>query len=186
MLILLGGPDRVGKSTLAETISTHLNFSIRHHSEPNPGSASIFDNYLTEAREGINQIWDRSYLCAFILERQRKRTHDHLTEILDLELEISKLHDVIHVGVTRPWNWVAPLHVEEIEKEFKDSQSWYQRDMLMARQEEHHFYTSEMDSFYRYVTMFPSFMVEPTWTELDVVENIRAISKSERPRFITT
>ena len=53
----------------------------------------------------------------------------------------------------------------------------------MARQNEHHFYIDEMENFYRYVTMFPSFMVEPDWSAYDVWENVQSIHKMERPRF---
>jgi hypothetical protein len=104
-------------------------------------------------------------------------------DILDLELELSKIHEVIHVGVSRPWSWSAPLHLDEINQEHPGYSPWAKRDLMMARQEEHHFYTNEMDSFYRYVTMFPSFMVEPEWGAEEVLNNVKAISKSERPRF---
>jgi hypothetical protein len=183
MLILIGGPDRVGKSTLANELSILSGIPVKHHNEPCPNDSSIFDVYLREAREGINQIWDRSYLCAYVLERQRKRTHDHLVDIIDLEMELSKLHEVIHVGVTRSWNWSAPLHIDELDQAYGGYSSWYRRDVLMARQEEHHFYINEMENFYRYVTMFPSFMLEPEWGAEEVLNNVKAISKSERPRF---
>lgn len=183
MLILISGPDRVGKTSLATELSLLSGIPVKHHAEPNPCDASIFDIYLKEAGEGTNQIWDRSYLCAFILERHRKRTHDHLVDIIDLELELSKKHEIVHVGVSRPWNWAAPLHVDELNQQFAGYSPWYFRDLLMARQEEHHFYTTEMENFYRYVTMFPSFMMEPQWGAKEVLENVRAINKAERPRF---
>ncbi len=183
MLILLGGPDRVGKSTLATQLSELSGFPVKHHSAPNPTDEAIFDVYRRNIEEGGDQIWDRSYLCAFILERYRKRNHDHLVEIMDLEFELSKKHEVIHVGVTKPWHWSAPLHWEELHKRNYPPSEWYIRNEFMARQNEHHFYISEMGNFYQYVTMFPSFMVEPSWDSYDVWQNIQAIAKSERPRF---
>lgn len=184
MLILLGGPDRVGKSTLAAQLSEITDFPVKHHSEPDPRGKTIFDSYRRDLLEGGDQIWDRSYLCTYILERFRNHNHDHLAEITDFELKLSKIHQVIHVGVTRPWHWSAPLHVEEIKGGHDLPVSdWFIRDMLMCRQNEHHFYTDEMVNFYQFVTMFPSFMVEPAWTASDVFENISAISKDGRPRF---
>ena len=183
MLILLGGPDRVGKSTLAAQLSEITDFRVKHHSEPNPRGKTIFDQLRQSVNEGGDQIWDRSYLCAYILERYRNRNHDHLIEITDFELELSKIHQVIHVGVTKPWHWSAPLHIEELNKRHHPPSDWAIRDEFIARQNEHHFYTDEMINFYQFVTMFPSFMVEPAWTASDVFENISAISKDGRPRF---
>ncbi len=183
MLILLGGPARVGKSTLASTLSALTNFPVKHHNAPEVRDDSIFDVYRRNLEEGGDQIWDRSYLCAFILERYRKRNHDHLVEIMDLELEISKKHEVIHVGVTKPWHWSAPLHWEELNKRHYQPAHWATRDAFMARQNEHHFYIEEMENFYRYVTMFPSFIVEPDWGADEVWENVRSIAAMQRPRF---
>jgi hypothetical protein len=186
MLIILGGPDRVGKSTLATRLSQLSGFKVKHHNAPDLRDQSIFDVYRRNLAEGGDQIWDRSYLCAFILERYRKRNHDHLVEIMDLEFELSKTHEVIHVGVTKPWHWSAPLHWEELNKKQHPVSNWALRDAFIARQNEHHFYTTEMENFYRYVTMFPSFMVEPQWESQDVWSNIKAIANSERPRFTTS
>ena len=186
MLILLGGPDRVGKTTLAQQLGYISGFTVKHHGPPDIRDESIFDIYRRNLEDGGDQIWDRSYLCAFILERYRRRNHDHLVEIMDLEFELSKKHEIIHVGVTKPWHWSAPLHWEELNKAEHRSSHWALRDAFMARQNEHHFYIDEMENFYRYVTMFPSFMVEPTWSASDVWENIQAINRMERPRFAVT
>lgn len=183
MLILLGGPDRVGKSTLASDLSALTDLPVKHHNAPDPFDENIFDIYRRNLEEGGDQIWDRSYLCAFILERFRKRNHDHLVEIMDLEFELSKKHDVIHVGVTKPWHWCAPLHWDELHKRHRQPSHWVARDAFMARQNEHHFYIDEMENFYRYVTMFPSFIVEPGWGVHEVWENVQSIHKMERPRF---
>ena len=183
MLILIGGPDRVGKSTLAAQLSELSGIPVKHHGPPDPSDTSIFDMYRRNLAEGGDQIWDRSYLCAFILERYRKHNHDHLVDVMDLEFELSKQHQVVHVGVTKPWHWSAPLHYKELTDEYPTINRWALRDMFMARQNEHHFYTGEMENFYRYVTMFPSFMVEPDWDHEDVWTNIRAVIESERPRF---
>ena len=185
MLILLSGPDRVGKSTLAAELSELSGFSVKHHSAPDSQSSSIFEVYRNNLRDGESQIWDRSYVCAYILERFRKRTHDHIVEIMDLEFELSQKHRVIHVGVTKPWHWSAPLHYNELKEENPEASWWHIRDQFMARQSEHHFYTDEMAQFFQYGTMFPSFMVEPSWSSFDVWSNIEAINGMERPRFTT-
>jgi hypothetical protein len=183
MLILLGGPDRVGKSTLATQLNYLSGFAVKHHNAPDPFDDNIFDIYHRNLDKGGDQIWDRSYLCAFILERFRRRNHDHLVEIMDLEFELSKRHDVIHVGVTKPWHWCAPLHWDELHKRHSQQSHWVTRDEFMARQNEHHFYIDEMENFYRYVTMFPSFIVEPDWSANEVWENVKSINTMQRPRF---
>lgn len=186
MLILLGGPDRVGKSTLAASLSALTQIPVKHHSAPDVFDGNIFDIYRRNLDEGGDQIWDRSYLCAFILERYRRRNHDHLIEIMDLEFELSKKHEVIHVGVTKPWHWSAPLHWEELNKRHRLPSHWALRDEFMSRQNEHHFYIDEMENFYRYVTMFPSFMVQPEWGAYEVWENVEAIRDMQRPKFTVT
>lgn len=183
MLILLGGPDRVGKSTLAANLADLTGFKVKHHNAPDIFDPDIFDIYRRNLEEGGDQIWDRSYLCAFILERYRKRNHDHLVEIMDLEFELSKRHEVIHVGVTKPWHWCAPLHWEELNKRHHLPAHWARRDAFMSRQNEHHFYIDEMENFYRYVTMFPSFMVDPEWGAEEVWANVQSIHSMQRPRF---
>lgn len=186
MLILIGGPDRVGKSTLAAELSELSGIPVNHHTAPNPKDQSIFSVYKREASAGGDQIWDRSYLCAYILERHRKGNHDHISDVVDLEMILKDQHSVIHVGVSRPWHWSAPLHIEELKGEFPEARPWFMRDLLMARQNEHHFYTEEMVNFYQYVTMFPSFMVEPTWNAQEVWFNIQAVNESPRPRFTSS
>jgi hypothetical protein len=178
MLILIGGPDRVGKSTLATRLSELSGIPVNHHSAPDPKDQSIFSVYKREAFDGGDQIWDRSYLCAYILERHRKGTHDHIVDIVDLELILSEQHSVVHVGLSRPWHWSASHHIAELKEQFPEAQPWFLRDMLMARQTEHHFYTDEMVNFYQYMTMFPSFMVDPSWGASDVWANIQSIASS--------
>lgn len=182
MIIIFSGPDRVGKSTLAAQVAQISGFTLKHHSAPNLEHGHIFDVYRENLKEGGNQIWDRSYVCAYILERFRKRTHDHMADIVDLELEMGLATEVIHVGVDRPWCFSAPLHYEELREEGVTNK-WVLRDLMMARQNEHQFYNDEMTSFLKYGTMFPAFMVDYEWDARRIWDNCRGLAIMERPKF---
>ena len=172
MLILLGGPDRVGKSTLAAELSEYTGYRVVHHSAPNQKSPRIFECYYQNLQDGESQIWDRSYLCAYILERFRNNNHDHIVDVVEMELELRR-QPVIHIGVTRPWYWSAPLHLQELKQEFPDAKPWFIRDMLMGRQQEHHFYTEQMLFFYNTITMFPSIIYDGVSGPDEVLSEVR-------------
>lgn len=172
MLILLGGPDRVGKSTLAAELSEHSGYPVIHHSAPDKTWPRIFECYYQNLQAGESQIWDRSYLCAYILERFRNNNHDHISDVVELELAL-RSQPVIHIGVTRPWYWSAPLHLRELKELYPDAAPWFIRDKLLARQQEHHYYTDQMMFFYRNITMFPSIMYDGVSAAADVFSEIR-------------
>ena len=175
MLILLGGPDRVGKSTLAAELSEYSGYPVIHHSPPERTSPRIFECYYQNLLAGESQIWDRSYLCAYILERFRNNNHDHITDVVELELEL-RHQPVVHVGVTRPWYWSAPLHLHELKNLYPDAEPWFLRDQLMSRQQEHHFYTEQMAFFYQTITMFPSTFYDGVSAADEVFSRIRKIT----------
>lgn len=167
MLIIVSGPDRVGKSTLIAKMAEYIgvdDVSVKHHSAPPKDQRSIFDFYrddiLTWA-DGIKKycIFDRAWPCSFILEQFRRNNLGHLEDLIDLELWVNDVVNapVVHVGQFRPWNWSAPLHVEELHAEAEHGDSaWYLRDQYITRMQEHETYQTQLLDFYDRVTMFPS------------------------------
>ncbi len=171
MLIVVSGPDRVGKSTLIQGMSDKLggDAMVIHHGPPPTDQANIFDFYRDDIRRWQDSgkkvaIFDRAWPCSYILEQHRRRNAGHFEDLIDLELWINDQIDgaAVHLAQLRPWHWSAPLHVEEIRQENPGCASWLVRDEYVARMQEHRIYTEQLLSFYEDVTMFPS--VELTMT----------------------
>lgn len=164
MLIIVSGPDRVGKSTLISKLADELgNCNVTHHSSPPRNQANIFNYFKDDITSWIDSkvehcIFDRAWPCTFILEQFRHNNLGHLEDLIDLELWVNDVvaDSVIHVGQFRPWHWSAPLHVEEIREEANHEDSgWYLRDKYITRMQEHEAYQTQLLDFYERVTMFP-------------------------------
>ena len=179
MLIIVSGPDRVGKSTLIGQMATWIgadNVSVMHHSAPPANQENIFDFYRDDILSWVNGrkqhcIFDRAWPCSFILEQFRRNNLGHLEDLIDLELWVNDTVNapVVHVGQFRPWNWSAPLHVEEIREEAKhEDAGWYLRDQYITRMQEHETYQTQLIDFYERVTMFPSVQLNRTYSTSEV------------------
>jgi len=165
MLIVVSGPDRVGKSTLIQGMSDKLgdNAMVIHHGPPPTDQKNIFDFYRDDVRRWQDSgkkvaIFDRAWPCSYILEQHRRNNAGHFEDLIDLELWINDQIDgaVVHLAQLRPWHWSAPLHVEEIKQEHPEYADWRLRDEYVARMQEHRIYTEQLQNFYEDVTMFPS------------------------------
>jgi hypothetical protein len=173
MLIIVSGPDRVGKSTLISSLEKYLgenNTYVAHHGPPPSDQENIFDFYredITDWKASDKQyaIFDRAYPCSYILEQHRRHNAGHFEDVIDLEIEIAESFPaVVHLGVFRPWFWSAPLHIEEVKKEMPGAALWRIRDEYISRMQEHQIYTEQLLNFYENITMFPN-------TQLHNVEN---------------
>ena len=76
MLLVVSGPDRVGKSTLIGEIADVLgseNCVIYHHGSPDPCGTDVFAKYRERGRiqtpERKHIIFDRGWPCTYILEQ---------------------------------------------------------------------------------------------------------------------
>ncbi len=165
MLIIVSGPDRVGKSTLIQSMTEELGVDstfVAHHGPPPPINENIFDMYRGTIEEWKRTkkpyaIFDRGYPCSYILEQHRRHNAGHFEDLVDLEIEMAdSIDSVVHLGVFRPWHWSAPLHVEEVREENPGAALWYIRDLYVARMQEHEIYTQQILNFYENVTMFPN------------------------------
>ena len=167
MLIIVSGPDRVGKSTLIAKLVDVLgadNCMEMHHGAPPRNQDSIFDFYKEDILRWVNQskehcIFDRAWTCSYLLEQYRRNNLGHLEDLIDLELWVNDVvaDGVVHIGQFRPWHWSAPLHVEELREEAKhEDGGWYMRDQYITRMQEHEAYQTQLIDFYERVTMFPN------------------------------
>ena len=165
MLIVVSGPDRVGKSTLICRMQEACNNDayVAHHSAPPKNQKNIFDFYRDDIEQWQESgkkiaIFDRAWPCSFILEQHRRRNFGHLEDLVDFEIWLNdQVGAVVHLAQFRPWNWSAPLHIEEVREE-QDGKAadWFVRDELIARMSEHRVYTEQLQAFYEDITIFPS------------------------------
>ena len=183
MLIIVSGPDRVGKSTLIERMESELGidsvFSV-HHSAPPKSQDNIFDFYKEDISSWIDSgkqyaIFDRAWPCSFILEQHRRRNVGHLEDLIDLELWIKNVvpDQVVHLAQLRPWHWSAPLHVQEVLEECGDVGPWYVRDQYVSRMQEHRVYTEQLLEFYEHITMFPHVTLTESTSGIKAIELCR-------------
>lgn len=188
MLIIVSGPDRVGKSTLIEAMSKELgnsNTFTAHHGPPPTDNENIFDVYRDTIcnwkRSGKKYaIFDRAYPCSYILEQHRERNAGHFEDMIDLELEIAEIESlVVHMGVFRPWHWAAPHHIKEVRAENPGAALWYIRDKYISRMQEHEIYTQQLLNFYENLTMFPN--VQLNNEETDGLNALRLCHQSFTP-----
>lgn len=165
MLIIVSGPDRVGKSTLISKLSKVLDdCKVVHHGPPPRDQKAIFEFYKEDILTWLNSttkhcIFDRAWPCSYILEQFRRNNLGHLEDLIDLELWVNDHVNtsVVHVGQFRPWFWSAPLHVEELHAEAENNDAdWYIRDQYITRMQEHEAYQTQLIDFYERVTMFPN------------------------------
>lgn len=171
MLIIVSGPDRVGKSTLINAMVKELGGDcyVAHHGPPPSNQKNIFDFYREDiANWGLKQpyaIFDRAYPCSYILEQHRRHNAGHFEDVIDFEIELAdQVDSVVHLAVLRPWHWSAPLHVQELRELHPDASPWFIRDEYIARMQEHELYTQQLLNFYENITMFPNVQLhnEPT------------------------
>ncbi|NDB65782.1 MAG: hypothetical protein EB168_08965 [Euryarchaeota archaeon] len=182
MLIVVSGPDRVGKSTLIAQMAeaAKVKTFVSHHSAPPSNQDNIFDFYREDvikwrASGAPLAIFDRAWPCSYILEQHRRRNAGHFEDLVDLEIWLNdEVGAVVHLAQLRPWHWSAPLHIEELREEFPDASPWFIRDELVARMQEHKTYSEELMSFYDDVTMFPSVCLSRTYEAEEALKLCKA------------
>ena len=162
-LIIVSGADRVGKSTLIEGLYRKYRGEARraHHNAPSRFTEEPYEYYKKDiaeflvAKENVC-IWDRGWPCSYILEQHREHTHDHLPEIVDLEIYVMTFGiKVLHLAVEKNWSWSAPHHLEELKLENPAASDWWIRNKYVNRMREHENYYRELRYFLENVTAFP-------------------------------
>ena len=183
MLIVVSGPDRVGKSTLIKGMEEVISGDvfIQHHSAPPRDQENILDIYK-EAIEtwdlsGFEHaIFDRAWPCTHILEQLRNRNAGFLEEVVDFEMWLKRRGtNVVHIGQFRPWHWSAPHHLVEVDSELKDTPQWVRRAEYLSRMQEHEQYSQQLIDFYDRITMFPSIVLNDTRDPREILTQISSL-----------
>lgn len=180
MLIVISGPDRVGKSTLIEQLCEVIEepVFVQHHSAPPRDQDNIFDIYEealnTWDMSGENHaIFDRAWPCTYILEQLRNRNAGFMEELVDFEMWLQRRGTkVVHVGQFRPWHWSAPHHLVEIDREMSDKPQWAKRAEYLTRMQEHEQYSQQLVDFYERITMFPNIQLSQTPDPYQLLERV--------------
>lgn len=189
-LVIISGPDRVGKSTLCSELRTDLgetNCEIIHLAEPPLDQADPYDINCEKIEEWVatGKEWcffDRSYPCSMIFEEHRRGNAGHLSHIVELEIDLmrcSETFEVCHVVFERPWHWSAKHHLAEIDLLFPNASEWAKRDLYLARMKEHQLYYERIENFTKHITAFPTYWHKASdnvVTDCDnIINNVRLI-----------
>lgn len=182
MLIVVSGPDRVGKSTLIEQLVEVMGETVfvQHHSRPPRTQDNIFDIYeeaitTWEMAGEQHAIFDRAWPCTYILEQLRERNAGFMEDLVDFEMWLTRRGTrVVHIGQFRPWHWSAPHHLTEIDHDEKGRPQWAKRAEYLARMQEHEQYSEQLIDFYERITMFPNIQLNETPDPYRLWEMIRA------------
>jgi hypothetical protein len=185
LLLVVSGPDRVGKSTFIHEL-VHCegfnpeNFFIKHHSRPADTYQNVYDSHADSVTEWKQSgkpfaIFDRSWPCTYILERLREHNTGHFEDLIDFEIQYSRdlEYTAFHLGILKPWHWSAPHHLKELTQLYGSGNNRLIRDNYIARMQEHEHYSRELIKFYNTITMFPhrllqdeNYDVKQVWTEI--------------------
>ena len=184
-LCIISGPDRAGKSTLSEDLKKTyevIGFKayVQHWSEPSPYMKDIFERFRVSISQFMSRdetdvlIWDRSHVCAYILERFRNNSHSFIGDLIAFEVFLSRQENLVveHIGLTPPWYVVSRLHLKEIEELNPECSDWAVARDLLTRANEHRFYTEELADFYQNLTMFPNRLFQSRSEVFEFLTNV--------------
>ena len=101
-----------------------------------------------------------------------KRNSGHFDQLIELEMWVNEVVEdgVMHIAQLRPWNWSAPLHIEELKEQDPLATNWVLRDRYVERMQEHKQYTEQLMDFLEDITMFPNVTLTETVPGADVLD----------------
>ena len=177
-LVIMSGPDRVGKSTICQELVEQLgeeNCEIIHLAEPPLDQEDPYDINREKIGEWVASgkewcFFDRSYPCSTVFEERRRGNAGHFSHIVELELELLQCEEfhTCHVVIERPWNWSAKHHLAEIKLLHPKAASWAVRDHYISRMKEHQLYYERIADFTKNVTAFPTYWHHASpWPDAD-------------------
>lgn len=122
-LVILDGPDNVGKTTLANEILTAPENERKtvikvHSSKPKEGQ-DPYSRYFEELNDQLKAkpnliVWDRGPLSAFVYEKYYR---GETRLLLETYRDIKKLSNMVNLKYTllmRSWSRVREAHVREL------------------------------------------------------------------------
>jgi hypothetical protein len=190
-LVIMSGPDRVGKSTICQELKDQLgeeNCEIIHLAEPPLDQEDPYDVNREKIGEWVASekewcFFDRSYPCSMVFEERRRGNAGHLGHIIELEIELLRCLEfkTCHVVIERAWQWSAPHHLIEIDQLRPRASDWAKRDHYISRMREHQLYYERIADFTKNVTAFPTYWHQATlWPDVDaasIQKNVKEMTE---------
>jgi hypothetical protein len=190
-LVIMSGPDRVGKSTICQELLEQLgedNCQIIHLAEPPLDQEDPYDVNREKIGEWVASgkewcFFDRSYPCSMVFEERRRGNAGHLSHIVELELELLRCLEfkTCHVVIERQWHWSAKHHLAEIELLYPKAADWAVRDHYISRMKEHQLYYERLLDFTKNVTAFPThWHLATRWPDFDataIQKNVKELTE---------
>lgn len=161
ILIILGA-DRVGKSTLVQSVSRHLKsrdktYTNLHFDGPKHWHNSPIQQY-TEAIDLVPSsvdwvICDRGGSEVCFYEKYRRNIDIDHTWAQRFE-EYVETNFAWHktILIKRDWEWCRPHHIEEINRLWPNCTDYWRNSQLNMRKAEHECYYEYMDRYFSYIS----------------------------------
>jgi hypothetical protein len=179
-LVIMSGPDRVGKSTICQELKDQIgeeSCEIIHLAEPPLDQEDPYDVNREKIGEWVASgkewcFFDRSYPCSMVFEERRRGNAGHFSHIIELEIQLLRCLEfkTCHVVVDRPWHWSAKHHLIEIDQLIPRGSDWAKRDHYISRMKEHQLYYERIKDFTQNVTAFPTYWHHASpWADSDAI-----------------
>jgi thymidylate kinase len=98
MLIIIEGIDGSGKTTLAQYLSTMMNYPIIHRSNPKSEEErqNMYADYLAGIESGANAIWDRAFYSEMVYGPiKRDQSFISMEQMLRYEAKLSRVGAIV-------------------------------------------------------------------------------------------
>lgn len=98
MIYIIEGGEGTGKTTLANFISKHTGYPIKHRSNPKTEEErkNMYASYIEGIRSGENMIWDRSFYSEMVYGPiMRDQSYITYAQMLEFEVELSKVGAIV-------------------------------------------------------------------------------------------
>lgn len=171
-IIAVLGPDRVGKSTLIENsynvINEFSSVSKLHFSGPKPHHNDPITQYIEPLNKAISSgspeyiLCDRGFSEVCFYEKFRRNiiiSPEWAVAAESYFFSVSKSLDILIVE--RSWEWAKENHIKEIDELFPDATSYYKRNQLLVREEEHRQYYAHMKNYLENISTLPYQIIQP-------------------------
>lgn len=171
-IIAVLGPDRVGKSTFVENsynvISEFSSVSKLHFSGPKPHHNDPITQYIEPLNKVMSSespeyiLCDRGFSEVCFYEKFRRNiiiSPEWAVAAESYFASSSKTIDVLMVE--RSWNWARNHHIDELDQLFPEASSYWKRNQLLVREEEHRQYYNYMRNYLETITTLPYQIIEP-------------------------
>lgn len=170
-ILLVLGPDRVGKSTLINKLSEYLILDskkhlVLHFDGPKPHHSTPIHQYILPINKALDMgsewvLCDRGGAEVCFYEKYRRNIDiDHAwTQRFEEYVETNfAWHKTILIK--RDWEWCRPRHIEEINRLWPNCTDYWRNSQLNMRKAEHECYYEYMDRYFSYVSKFMPTILE--------------------------